>query len=93
MEGAVEQLRFASWLDIHDAEALRLVASLRLRQNRFEEARVAQERAVSRQPDEPSQYRFLSDILLKMGLHGEAQSALAKVASLEAMTKSQIAAN
>lgn len=93
VEGAVTALRFASWLDVHDAEALNLLASIRLRQNRLEEARLAQTRAVGRQPDEPRQYRLLSDILFKMGRGAEAQLAIAKIARLEALVQSQAAVN
>ena len=78
-------LRHASWLDVHDAEALSLIASIRLRQKRFEEAYRAQRRAVARQPDQPRQYVLLSNILEKMGRIEEAHDALAEVARLEAL--------
>ena len=78
-------LRHASWLDVHDAEALSLIASISLRQKRFEEAYQAQRRAVARQPDQPRQYVLLSDILEKMGRTGEARDALAEVARLKAI--------
>ena len=78
-------LRHASWLDVHDAEALSLIAAISLRQNRFEEAYRAQCRAVARQPDQPRQYVLLSNILEKMGRAGEARDALAEVARLKAL--------
>jgi len=78
-------LRHASWLDVHDAEALSLIAAISLRQNRFEEAYRAQCRAVARQPDQPRQYVLLSNILEKMGRIGEARDALAEVARLKAL--------
>ena len=78
-------LRHASWLDVHDAEALSLIAAISLRQNRFEEAYRAQCRAVARQPDQPRQYVLLSNILEKMGRIGEARDALAEVALLKAL--------
>ena len=93
VEGAVKQLRFASWLDLHDTSALNLLATIRFRQERYEEARTAQASAVRRQPDEPRQYRLLSDILLKMGRGEEAQSALSKIASLEAIAHAEQVAN
>ncbi|MDQ6623008.1 MAG: tetratricopeptide repeat protein [Verrucomicrobiota bacterium] len=93
VEAAVKQLRFASWLDVHDAEALDLVAAMRMRQNRLEEARVAQARAVARQPDQPSQYRLLSEILFKMGRTAEARLAVAKMVGLEALASPPLAAN
>jgi len=86
---AEEALRHASWLDVHDAEALSVLASLRLRQNRLEEAFQTQRRAVARQPDQARQYLLLSDILEKMGRTDEARAALAKVNLLQALAKSQ----
>ena len=85
-------LRHASWLDIHDTEALRLIAQIRLRQNRLEDAFQTQRRAVARQPDQARQYLLLSDILGKMGRTDEARAALAQVNLLEALAKSQPAA-
>ena len=92
-EAAVDQLSFASWLDVHDAEALRLVASIRSRQNRLDEACRAQQRAVSRQPDEPSQYASLAEILQRMGRDAEAQKALATMVRLRAVAQAEVALN
>ena len=82
-DAAAEELRFASWLDVHDTHALNLLAAMRFRQGRFADAYAAQQRAVARQPDEPSQYRFISQILDAMGRKSEAHLADAKMASLE----------
>jgi tetratricopeptide (TPR) repeat protein len=78
-------LRHASWLDVHDTKALRLIVLMRLRQNRLNEAFRTQRRAVARQPDEPRQYILLSDILEKMGRGAEAHAALAKASQLWAL--------
>ncbi len=78
-------LRRASWLDVHDTEALRLIVLMRLRQDRLDEAFRTQRRAVARQPDEPHQYILLSDILEKMGRGAEARAALAKASQLRAL--------
>jgi Flp pilus assembly protein TadD len=78
-------LRRASWLDVHETEALRLIVRIRLRQNRLDEAFRTQRRAVARQPDEPRQYILLSDILEKMGHGTEARAALAKASQLRAL--------
>ena len=86
-------LYHASRLDIHDAEALNLIAMIRLRENRLEDAFAAQRRAVSRQPDEPRQYLLLSNILEKMGRADEVRTTLAQVSRLQAFAKSQAAAN
>ncbi|MBA2586362.1 MAG: tetratricopeptide repeat protein [Chthoniobacterales bacterium] len=82
-------LRHASWLDMHDAEALSFMAQMCLRNNRLDEAYATQQRAVSRQPDEPRQYALLSDILEKMGRGEEAHTAQAKVSQLHALAMAQ----
>ena len=85
---AEASLRHASRLDVHDADALNLIATMRLRQNRFEDACRIQRQAISRQPDQPSQYMLLSNILDKMGRGDEARAALAQVSRLRALAKS-----
>jgi len=87
-ERAVCALRDASWLDVHEVEALKLIARMRFRQHRFEDAYRAQKRAVARQPGALRQYVFLSDILEKMGRTAEAKSVTAEVARLEAIGRS-----
>jgi Flp pilus assembly protein TadD len=82
---AEAELHLASKLDVHDAEALRLLALIRLGQNRFEDAVQIQRRAIARQPDEPSQYVLLSNILEKMGRDEESRAALAQVSRLRAL--------
>ncbi len=78
-------LRHASWLDIHDAESLNLIAGMNVRQNRLQAAYEDQRRAVARQPDQPRQYLLLSDILEKMGRNKEAQAALGQFSQLSAL--------
>jgi tetratricopeptide (TPR) repeat protein len=82
---AESELRLASWLDVHDAESLRLIALMRVGQKRFDEAVQLQRRAIARQPDQPSQYVLLSNILEKMGRVNEARAALAQVSRLRAL--------
>ncbi|HUE41654.1 MAG TPA: tetratricopeptide repeat protein, partial [Chthoniobacterales bacterium] len=84
-ERAEAELRLASWLDVHDAEPLRLIALIRVNQKRLDEAVQLQRRAIARQPDQPSQYIFLSNILEKMGRNDEARAALAQVTRLRAL--------
>ena len=86
-------LRHASWLDLHDADALRDIALMRLRQNRLDDAFGIQQRAIARQPDEPRQYILLSEILKKMGRDEKARAALAEVSRLRALSGNQTAAN
>ena len=93
-ERAVAALNQASRLDVHEVEALHLIAQTRVRQHRFDEAYRAQKRAVARQPGAIRQYVFLSDILEKMGQTAEAKDVTAEVARLEAIGRnSQALAN
>ena len=86
-ERAEAELRLASKLDVHDAESLRLIALIRLNQKRFEEAAKIQRSAIARQPDQPSQYVLLSNILERMGRTDEARAALAEVSRLRAIAQ------
>jgi protein O-mannosyl-transferase len=85
--------RHASWLDIHDADALQLIVLMRMRQDRFEEAAQTQRRAIARQPDEPHQYILLSNILEKMGRNDEARAALAQASRLRALATNKAVVN
>jgi Flp pilus assembly protein TadD len=87
--GAEKAFRHASWLDVHDAEALGALALLQVQQSRFEDALHTQSRAVSRQPDEIRPYLLLSDILQKMGRTAEARDATAQADRLKAFAQSQ----
>ena len=86
-------LRHASRLDVHETNALNLIATMRLRENRLTEAFDTQRRAVARQPDEPRQYILLSNILEKMGRGEEARAALAHVSHLRALAQNGSVAN
>ncbi|HEY4283852.1 MAG TPA: tetratricopeptide repeat protein [Chthoniobacterales bacterium] len=92
-EASLAALRHASWLDIHETTALNSIAMIRVRENRLDEAWRTQRRAVARQPDEPTQYVLLSDILEKMGRGEEARAALAKVSRLRAIASADIVRN
>jgi TolA-binding protein len=82
-------LRRASWLDLHDAESLNLIAAINLEQNHLDAACDAQRRAVRRQPDQPRQYFLLADILQRMGRDDDARAALAEVRELQALAKAR----
>src|ERR1051325_1070131 len=86
-------LRHASRLDVHETNALTLIATMRVRENRLAEAFTTQRRAVARQPDEPRQYILLSNILEKMGRAEEARAALAQVSHLRALAQNASVAN
>ena len=92
-ERAEAELRLASKLDVHDAEALRLIALIRVNQHRLGDAFQLQQRAVARQPDQPSQYALLSNILEQMGRNDEAHAALAEAARLRGLVNHQSAIN
>ncbi len=81
---AVAALGHASLLDVHETEALNLVAMINLRENRLNDAIAIQQRAAARQPDQPQQYILLSELLGKAGRTREAQVALARVDRLRA---------
>lgn len=89
VEAADSALRHASWLDIHETDALNLMVMIRVGQNRLSDACQTQRRAVSRQPDEPRQYILLSNILDKMGRAEDARAALAHVSRLRSLADSQ----
>lgn len=93
VDAAAAVLRHASWLDIHETAALNLMAIVCMAQNRFNDARRAQSRAVWRQPDQPRQYMLLSNILERMGRNEEAQAALAKVSQLRMLAGPEKALN
>ncbi|MGI8431725.1 MAG: tetratricopeptide repeat protein [Chthoniobacterales bacterium] len=85
---AAAALREASRLDVHEVEALNLLAELRVHQNRLGEACAEQRRAVARQPNLPREYLYLSRILEKMGRTAEAKEAIANVTRLQLAVQS-----
>lgn len=95
--GKVDEARVtltqASRLDVHETAALNLIAFISVNANQLEKAFAAQRRAVGRQPDEPRQYKMLSDILNRMGRGDEAKLAMAKSVRLEAIAKGEVVAN
>jgi Flp pilus assembly protein TadD len=81
-------LRYAALLDVHDVEALNLLAAILVRQNQLEQACAVQRRAVAREPNQPRQYLLLSDILDKLGRTSEAQNARDDATRLKAIATS-----
>ena len=84
---ALIALSHASRLDIHDTEALNLVARINLRAKNFTAALDAQERAISRQPDKPSQYLLFSEVLMQMGRTEQAHKALETARLIERQSR------
>jgi Flp pilus assembly protein TadD len=90
---AEEALLHASRLDVHEVEALNMMAKIKLRHDQFAEAYALQRRAVVRQPNQPRQYLLLAEILAKMGRAQEAKSALAHLRKLELIAGATVVAN
>ncbi len=93
VETATVVLRHASWLDIHETDALNLLALIQMRQNRLDDAVKTQRRAVARQPDQPQQYLLLSNLLDKAGRQSEARLALDQVTRLRSLASVSKVAN
>jgi Flp pilus assembly protein TadD len=83
----------ASRLDIREVEALNLIAIIRWRQNRLEEACATQRRAVARQPDEPQQYMLLASFLQELGRADEVRAANLQIARLRALAGTRVVVN
>jgi len=87
-------LRYAALLDVHDVQALNLLAAISVRQNQLAQACATQRRAIGREPNQPRQYLMLAEILDRMGRTSEAQNARDAAAQLKAIaTSPRIAAN
>jgi Flp pilus assembly protein TadD len=91
LDGAESALWHASSLDVHDAESLSMIARTQLARNRVADACAAQRRAVAREPDDPRQHVFLSEILTRMGRTEEARASLARANQLQALGKLAVA--
>jgi protein O-mannosyl-transferase len=91
---SIRALRYAALLDVHDVQALNLLAAISVRQNQLEQACATQRRAIAREPNQPRQYLMLAEILEKMGRTSEAQAAREDATRLKAIVASpRIAAN
>src|SRR5438876_5097897 len=91
---SIRALRYAALLDVHDVQALNLLAAISVRQNQLEQACATQRRAIAREPNQPRQYLMLAEILDKIGRTAEAQNARDNATRLKAMaTSPRIAAN
>ena len=77
-------LRHASWLDVHDAEALSLIASISLRQKRFEDAYPGSAPCGGSTTRPAAAICPAFDILEKMGRE---RGGLAEVARLKALSR------
>ena len=85
--GALAALKHASRLDIRETEALNLMTRIQLNSGNLEAALGIQERAISRQPDQPSQHLLYSEVLMQMGRAQQAQRARDRAESLQQKTR------
>ncbi len=69
------------------------MVEMRVRANKLDDAFRIQQSVVARQPDQPSQYVRLSDILEKMGRNVEARAELAKASQLRSLVQNRTVAN
>lgn len=81
-DAALAALRHAALLDIHAGEPFSVMARMLYAQKKTDEARVAQMEAIRRDPNQPSQYLFLANILEQLNRKPEADAALRKAESL-----------
>ena len=79
---ALAALKHASRLDIRETEALNLIVRMEMRAKNLTAAHAMQRRAVSRQPEEPSQHMLFSEVLTEMGRTEEARRARETAESL-----------
>ena len=86
-DGAAEAMRHAARLDIHDARPFANIARIEMTRNHLEAARVAQQTAIDRDPNHPSRYLVLADILDKLGRKSEAAAALQQAETLRASVR------
>jgi len=94
VDQSTRALRYAALLDVHDVQALNLLAAISVGQNQLEQACATQRRAIAREPNQPRQYLMLAEILDKMGRTSEAQTARDDATRLKAIvTSPRIAAN
>lgn len=82
LPAADTQLRHASRLDVHDADALDLLATIYLHHGKLDDAAQLQRQAIARRPAEPARYLRLAKTLAAAGHREEARTALAEVQRL-----------
>ena len=83
-QGAIDAMRHASRLDVHDAKPFANIARIELDRNRTEAACDAQRSAIKRDPNQPSRYLVFAAILDRLGRKDEAAAALRQADELRA---------
>jgi tetratricopeptide (TPR) repeat protein len=87
LDGAADALRHAARLDIHDPRPFANIADLELARNHLDAACDAQQAAIHRDPNQPSNYVVLAGILEKLGRTAEASAALKQADELRASVR------
>ncbi|HZJ14466.1 MAG TPA: tetratricopeptide repeat protein [Chthoniobacteraceae bacterium] len=83
-QAAIEAMRHAGRLDIYNPKPFANIARIELTRNRPEAACEAQKIAVARDPDQPSRYLILADLLERLGRKEAAEAALRRADELRA---------
>jgi tetratricopeptide (TPR) repeat protein len=83
-QGAINAMRHAGRLDIYNPKPFANIARIELTRNRPEAACEAQQTAVGRDPDQPSRYLILAELLERLGRKEAAEAALRRADELRA---------
>ena len=86
-DAAADAMRHAARLDIHDARPFANIARIEITRHRLDAACAAQQSAIDRDPNHPSRYLILADILDKLGRKTEAAAALQQAEALRASVR------
>jgi tetratricopeptide (TPR) repeat protein len=83
-QAAINAMRHAGRLDIYNPKPFANIARIELTRNRPEAACEAQQIAVARDPDQPSRYLILAELLERLGRKDAAEAALRRADELRA---------
>ena len=83
-QGAIDAMRHASRLDIHDPKPFANIARIEMARNHAEAACDAQRAAIQRDPNQPSRYLIFAAMLGELGRKEEAADALRHATELRA---------
>ena len=83
-QGAIDAMRHASRLDIHDPKPFANIARIEMARNHAEAACDAQRAAIRRDPNQPSRYLLFAAMLDQLGRREEAAEAMRHATELRA---------
>ena len=87
IQAGIEALRHAGRLDIYNPKPFANIARFELQRNRPEAACEAQRIAVARDPDQPSRYLILAELLERLGRKEAAEAALRRANELRSSVR------